>query len=699
MKNLLLVLILTFFTGTLLAQTATTPSGLGTVASPYLIAKLDNLYWITQDASRWSMVYKQTADIDASTTSTWDGGKGFLPIGNNLTTSIYFTGSYNGQSYTISNLFINRTNTGLNLTATVGLFGYAVNATITNVKLVNVNITGDSDYGSAYVGALTGCSQSTAISNCSSTGSVTSPMRWAALGGLIGTEQLGSSTTNCYSSCIVGGIGSNADVGGLVGQLWYSSTISSSYSTGTVSSINNVGGLIGAIDDVTSVSYDPSSILNCYSTSSVSGGSYGGGLVGYTGKTTTTVTNCYSTGSVSSGSSSRGGLIVGNSGTITNCFWDKTTTGQLSSYGGTGKTTTEMKTPSTFIAAGWSGSIWNMGDGLNSGYPYLDWQNPSGTPLTIDSLPSTSGLIASYLFNGNANDGSGNGNNGIVYTAALTSDRFGKSNKAYSFNGQTDYISSTQQITNPFPLSISLWFKTTTTNGGKLFGFGESQTGSSSNHDRNIYMTNSGKIYFGVWTGSYQVLKSANSYNDGTWHHVVGIISTQGLMLYIDNSLAVHEYSVTSAQTMTGYWRIGYDNLAFWPDEPTSRSFAGSIDDIYIYNRALSVSEISSLFTATGTTSVKNPLVETLRTFNLSQNYPNPFNPSTSISFILPSRSFVSLKVFDLIGREVAIIVSEEMSAGSYSRQWNAANMSSGIYFYRLQAGSFTETKKLILLK
>ena len=170
-------------------------------------------------------------------------------------------------------------------------------------------------------------------------------------------------------------------------------------------------------------------------------------------------------------------------------------------------------------------------------------------------------------------------------------------------------------------------------------------------------------------------------------------------MLYIDNSLAVHEYSVTSAQTMTGYWRIGYDNLAFWPDEPTSRSFAGSIDDIYIYNRALSVSEISSLFTATGTTSVKNPLVETLRTFNLSQNYPNPFNPSTSISFILPSRSFVSLKVFDLIGREVAIIVSEEMSAGSYSRQWNAANMSSGIYFYRLQAGSFTETKKLILLK
>jgi hypothetical protein len=85
--------------------------------------------------------------------------------------------------------------------------------------------------------------------------------------------------------------------------------------------------------------------------------------------------------------------------------------------------------------------------------------------------------------------------------------------------------------------------------------------------------------------------------------------------------------------------------------------------------------------------------------YSLSQNYPNPFNPSTSISFSLLSKSFVSLKIFDLLGKEVATIVSEEMSAGSHSRIWNAANMSSGIYFYRLQAGLYSETKKLILLK
>jgi hypothetical protein len=87
------------------------------------------------------------------------------------------------------------------------------------------------------------------------------------------------------------------------------------------------------------------------------------------------------------------------------------------------------------------------------------------------------------------------------------------------------------------------------------------------------------------------------------------------------------------------------------------------------------------------------------KSFVLSQNYPNPFNPATVFSFDLPSRSHVSLKVFDLLGKEVSNIVSGELGAGHYSRQWNAAGMPSGAYFYRLQAGSINETKKLILLK
>jgi hypothetical protein len=85
--------------------------------------------------------------------------------------------------------------------------------------------------------------------------------------------------------------------------------------------------------------------------------------------------------------------------------------------------------------------------------------------------------------------------------------------------------------------------------------------------------------------------------------------------------------------------------------------------------------------------------------FVLEQNYPNPFNPSTTISFALPMKSLVTLKVFDVIGREVATIVSEDLAAGNYTRQWSANELSSGVYFYQLSAGSFTETKKLFLLK
>ena len=85
--------------------------------------------------------------------------------------------------------------------------------------------------------------------------------------------------------------------------------------------------------------------------------------------------------------------------------------------------------------------------------------------------------------------------------------------------------------------------------------------------------------------------------------------------------------------------------------------------------------------------------------YSLSQNYPNPFNPSTTISFSLLSKSFVTLKIFDLMGREIATLINGEMSSGSHSQKWNASDLSSGIYFYRLQTGSFTETKKLVLLR
>ena len=88
-----------------------------------------------------------------------------------------------------------------------------------------------------------------------------------------------------------------------------------------------------------------------------------------------------------------------------------------------------------------------------------------------------------------------------------------------------------------------------------------------------------------------------------------------------------------------------------------------------------------------------------LGTFQLLQNYPNPFNPSTTISFTIPARSTVLLKVFDVIGREVAVIASATLPAGSYERRWDATGIPSGAYFYQLQVNGAIETKKLLLLK
>ena len=87
------------------------------------------------------------------------------------------------------------------------------------------------------------------------------------------------------------------------------------------------------------------------------------------------------------------------------------------------------------------------------------------------------------------------------------------------------------------------------------------------------------------------------------------------------------------------------------------------------------------------------------KSFSLSQNYPNPFNPSTTIAFDLPKSTKVTLKVFNILGEEVATLVSDRPSAGSYSYEWDASSLASGVYIYRLQADGFVQTRKMILMK
>jgi len=98
-------------------------------------------------------------------------------------------------------------------------------------------------------------------------------------------------------------------------------------------------------------------------------------------------------------------------------------------------------------------------------------------------------------------------------------------------------------------------------------------------------------------------------------------------------------------------------------------------------------------------TGVRDNDSRVVKEFQLLQNYPNPFNPSTAIKYQVPKTGLVTLRIFDILGREVASLVNEEKPSGTYSIQWDASTMSSGVYFYRLHAGSFIETKKMILLK
>jgi hypothetical protein len=102
----------------------------------------------------------------------------------------------------------------------------------------------------------------------------------------------------------------------------------------------------------------------------------------------------------------------------------------------------------------------------------------------------------------------------------------------------------------------------------------------------------------------------------------------------------------------------------------------------------------TSSYSKTAEVNVSSPI-----TYELSQNYPNPFNPSTSIQFTIPEAGFVTLKVYNMLGQEIRSLVSGIKEAGSHTIQFNADNLNSGLYLYKIEAGSFTQVRKMTLLK
>jgi len=274
--------------------------------------------------------YKLTINLSSTTAGYAGIGDSWTPIGS-------FSGKFDGNSKTISDLIINSP------TMYVGLFSSTM-GDISNIGLINVNVT-----GSKQVGALVGYQQSGTISNSYSTGSVFSS--WG-VGGLVGLAY--GTISNSFSTANV--TMTNPDgyfSGGLVGYL--SGTISNSYAIGNVSGASEVGGLVGRKDGDGQTG---GIISNSYSTGSVTGiGSYIGGLV------------------------ARGGGS-GRDGAVSHSYWDAQTSGQLTSSGGTGKTTAEMKAQSTYV--GWD--FTNVWQTVSGNYPVLRMLNavpPIAAPTSV----------------------------------------------------------------------------------------------------------------------------------------------------------------------------------------------------------------------------------------------------------------------------------------------------------------------------
>jgi len=392
-------------------------SGAGTLADPYQIT---NAAQLQEMKNNLTAHYVLMNDIDCSDTVNWNSGAGFEPVGDKANR---FIGSLDGQNYVINGLFINRGNY-------VGLFGYSESVEISNVGLVDVDITGEFS-----TGGLVGYKYYGTITNSYATGNVSGG--WC-VGGLVGYSDHGT-ITNCYSTGSVTATGH--DVGGLVGV--NRGNITNSYATGDVSGSRWAGGLVGLTSGPITNSYATgnvssgwcaglvgqnyhATITNSYATGSVSGGPYVGGLVGWnyygtmsnsyaTGNVSGTdrvgglvgcnyygtMSNSYSTGNVS-GDTNVGGLVGENLyATITNSYYNNhagnpsVCVGHI--VGGSTDCITIQDNESYFYyssnppMSSWDFvNVWGIDEGII--YPYLLWQIPPAIPAFIDIDPDTLNL-------------------------------------------------------------------------------------------------------------------------------------------------------------------------------------------------------------------------------------------------------------------------------------------------------------------
>ncbi len=320
--------------------------------------------------------FRLVSDIGMDSSVSW------APIGDEVDK---FTGTFDGQGYTISDLFIESVSSDL------GLFGYVNGATLENIKLDNVDINGGSN-----VGGLVGRADNSEIINCSVEGNVDG--NGINVGGLVGYAY---TSTISNSSAEVAVHGQDSSVGGLIGHA-HKTPITNCSATGSVQGeVSRVGGLAGYAQEISITSsfaectvtgsgilggvgglvglVSPNStITDSYAAGTISGSTDAGGLVGYVSKYSS-INNCYSAAIVKGSDANIGGL-VGSSHSLATCtesYWDTLVSEQVSSALGSGKETNQMKQQLSY--SGWNfEDIWFIEEGV--AYPVLQWQLVGSDP-------------------------------------------------------------------------------------------------------------------------------------------------------------------------------------------------------------------------------------------------------------------------------------------------------------------------------
>jgi hypothetical protein len=308
--------------------------------------------------------------------------------------------------------------------------------------------------------------------------------------------------------------------------------------------------------------------------------------------------------------------------------------------------------------------------------------------ILIAQVPSyvpTNGLVGYWPFNGNASDLNGNGNNGIVNGANLTTDRFGNANSAYLFNGLNNYIElgNISGLNSTNGISMSAWIQWNGTNGitnhQYIFQIAPNPNGA-------ITITDTSSLVINVLNcNCVNDTQVTTSINQNTWYHVVLTYD----LLNGDQKLYLNGILIgTTHENMYSYYTVNNSPSRFGNYYFNSHYFKGSIDEGVLWNRALTQSEITTLYT---TLSTEQPLAN-----NQITVYPNPAKEQITIDCgTISNASDWSYKIVNTLGQQV---LNGEINSQQNVVLLNSLNVT-GVYFVKIYDASnnLLNTKKIVL--